>query len=207
MIMKTLIGILILLFVSACSLFQTGDKRITEPDLIKQALLPDIPQALQNQDIRFSCEMIVDIEGNVEAAKIIESSGDKSWDSLITISLMNWKYSPALVNGKPVKYLLRRKVNVLFAEARSINLAQIICSNSTDADSAYNKLLSGEDFAETARKFSISPDKNNGGVVGEVDVQHYSDHISRVISKLKINEFSKPVEYGINFAIFKRLKD
>lgn len=205
--MKTLVGILILLFISACSLFQTAEKRITEPGLIKQAPLPDIPQALQNQDIRFYCEMIVDIEGNVEAAKIIESSGDKNWDSLVAISLMNWKYSPALVNGKPMKFLLRRKVNVLFAEAKNIKLAEIICSNSTDADSAYNKLLSGEDFAETARKFSISPDKNKGGFIGEVDIQHYSNHISRVLSKLKINEFTKPVEYGIYFAIFKRLKD
>jgi TonB family protein len=204
--MKRLFFVIFLLILSGCSLFRLTDSSTIEPKLIKQAPLPDIPASLQ-QEFLFYCEMLVDENGNVEKASLIKSSGDKAWDSLAVISLLNWKFSPALSGNVPVKKLIHRKVIVHFAEPHRILLAEIILNTITAADSVYNALLNGAEFEYLAVHYSISNSKINGGKLGKVDIQHYSDDINWALAKLKENEFTQPLEYGKYFAIFKRLKE
>lgn len=200
------LNLLIFLF-AACSIFRTEESMILEPRLLKQAPLPQIPESIQSINFSFLFEMIVDENGNVEYAKLLESSGDRIWDSLTVLSLYEWKFSPAKQNGKPVKAKIRRKVNVLFLEPREITLAEIILNNREEADSIFKWLKSGYGFDDLAEKYSLSPTKKSGGQIGRIDINHYSDEIRRVLSNLQINEFTKPLLYGNYFAIFKRLKD
>lgn len=197
----------ILFLLTACSLFKPTDEYSTEPKLIKQAPLPEVPHSIQRLNFQFYCEMIVDEQGNVIRAKLLESSGDRQWDSLTVLSLYNWKFTPAMVEGSPIKTLIRRKVNVIFVESNIITLAEIVCSTKAEADSVYEKLNAGENFHDLAKKFSKSNSKNSGGHLGKVDIQHYTLELKLILSKLKTNQHSKPVQYGNGFAIFKRLKD
>lgn len=205
--MRRLFFLLFLLALSACSLFKPTGNSTTEPILIMQAPLPEIPASLQNQDISFTCEMLIDENGNVESARLIESSGDKNWDSLTVLSLLNWQFSPLVHEDVPLKKLIRRRVNIIFTEPNQIVLAVIITNTLAEAESIYTALTKGENFYKLAEEYSISDSKINGGKLGKVVIQHYTKHISRVLEKLKVNEFTKPVGYGKYIAIFKRLKE
>jgi TonB family protein len=205
--MKLMFLYLLLFLLTACTFFKTAETDNTEPKLLKQSPLPEIPESIRTLNFQFYCEMIVDESGNVENARLLESSGDKGWDSLAVVSLYGWKFSPAHINGKPIKTIVRRKVNVLFVDAKSITLSEIICKNNSDADKVYNRLISGESFEELARSYSISKSRFIGGYLGSVDIQHYTNDIRNALSKLKVNQITKPLEYGDAFAIFKRLKD
>jgi TonB family protein len=205
--MKLFFSYSLLILLTACSLFKTTETESKEPKLIKQAPLPEIPESIKTLNFQFYCEMIVDEQGNVERAKLLESSGDKRWDSLTVLSLYGWKFSPALVDGKPIKTLIRRKVNVIFVESNTITLAEIVCKTKSEADSVYEMLNRGENFTDLVKKFSISDSKVKDGLLGKIDIQHYADEIRLILSRLKVNQYTRPVPYGSSFVIFKRLKD
>lgn len=196
-----------MILLTGCGIFKSSEPQKTEPKLLKQSALPQIPSLLQKQGFEFYCEMLISENGVVERASIIKSSGDKDWDSLAAISLMKWEFSPALSDNKPIRTLIKRKVNVEFVEPNSILLAEIICNTESEAFSAFFDLKNGLDFGKAAEKYSISDSKNNSGIIGKVDIQHYTGRTRQILSRLKENEFTEPFAYGKYFAIFKRLNE
>jgi TonB family protein len=204
--MKKIIFIFGFLIFSGCSLFQPEEQTVIQPRLLKQAALPPITANIYKDKFEFFCDMVINEKGNVENVKLLTQSGDPTWDSLATQSLLKWKFAPATLNGIPVKLLIRRKVKVLFEKPTLIPLAEIQFSNLHEADSAYNALLTGADFTTLVHKYSISPTKQKNGNLGDVDIKHYANDISYALSKLDEGEFTKPLSYGNSFIIFKRLK-
>ncbi len=204
--MKRLFFIICLLIITGCSLFQPVETTVIQPKLLKQSALPSIGESIYSDKFEFYCEMLVDEKGNVERAKILSHSGDAIWDSLATLSLLDWKFEPAIQNGIPIKILVRSKIKVKFEAPEIIPLAEIQFKNFEQADSAYKALLNKADFKELVIKYSTSPSRSNGGLLGNVEINHYSKDISYVLSKLKEGEFTKPLSYGKDYIIFKRLK-
>jgi parvulin-like peptidyl-prolyl isomerase len=88
-----------------------------------------------------------------------------------------------------------------------MNLAEIVFSNLNQADSAYEALVAGEEFSKMVVKYSIGSSRINNGYLGSTNIQNYSKNISSALSDLKEDEFTKPLPYGQNFIIFKRLKN
>jgi len=67
------------------------------------------------------------------------------------------------------------------------------------ADSIYERIVAGEDFAELAREYSEDPSAESGGVLGTVRPEDLADPaFSAAASSLDIGEVSKPVktQYG-----------
>lgn len=203
--MKILTVLISIILLASCSIFKTEKPLQTEPQLLKQSPLPPVPESLGIQGFEFYCEMLITETGIVERAKIIKGSGDAVWDSLAAISLLDWKFSPATFDGKPIKILARRKINVVFSESKKIMLAEAVFPNLEKADSAYKLLLQGEDFNTIIKDFSVSPSREKYGFLGWVDIQYYSKDISRALARLRENDFTKPLPYGENYIIFMRL--
>ena len=204
--MKKLTFLICLVLLAGCSSIQTERAFIKEPELLKQAALPLIPQSIYRENLELVSDILVTENGSVERASFIKSSGDKDWDALAIASILKWKFTPALYNGKPIKLLVRRKIRIQFTEPQIMNLAEIVFVNLKQADSAYEVLITGGDFNEIVSKYSISPSRINNGLLGEVNIQNYSKDISSVLSDLKEGQVSKPIPYGQNYIIFKRLK-
>ena len=101
---------------------------------------------------------------------------------------------------------MRRKVKVVFVEPKVFSLAEIQLDNIDDADSVYRALLNGADFTSLVLIYSTSNSRANNGLIGNVNVKHFSDKISLALSQLKEGEFTKPLSYGEHYLIFKRLK-
>jgi parvulin-like peptidyl-prolyl isomerase len=149
--------------------------------------------------------MLVNANGDVERANLLTGSGDEVWDSLAALSLLDWKYSPAIYDGHPIKLMVRRKIKVIFVEPKVVSLAEIQLDNLLQADSVYTALLSGADFTTLVLKYSISPSREIKGYLGDVNIKHFSDNISIALSDLNEGEFTKPLRYGEHYIIFKRL--
>lgn len=199
--------LLMILIISGCSLFQPEETKIIQPKLLKQSSLPPIKATNYSDSFEFTCEMLIDEKGNVEKARLLTKSGDALWDSLATLSLYEWKFSPAIANGVPVKQLIRRRIKVVFEQPEILPLAEIQISSFELADSVYKALQQGANFKQMVAKYSVSPTKINGGYLGNVDIKQYSKEIGRVLRKLKPGDFSEPLAFGDRYVIFKRIDE
>jgi hypothetical protein len=204
--MKNYLILLSLFILSGCSVFQPLQSTMVEPKLLRHTPLPSLPESADNITEVY-CEFLITEKGTVEDAKVLIGSGDETWDYMVQLSLLNWEFSPALLDGKPIEILIKRKLNIQYSEQETISLAEIQLSSLADAQSAYSALLSGDDFSQLALKYSVAPSKEKGGKLGKVNIKCYVSEIRSVISGLKENEFSRPIPYGEHYAIFKRLKD
>jgi hypothetical protein len=149
--------------------------------------------------------MQINVNGDVEKAILLTGTGDEIWDSLATLSLLEWKYTPAIFNGHPIKLVVRRKVKVVFVEPKFISLSEIELSDSIKADSVYTALQRGADFISLVQKYSISSTREKNGMLGQINIKHFSNHISTALNELDEGDFTKPLSYGDHYVIYKRL--
>lgn len=195
-----------LFFITGCTVFQPEETALIQPKLLKQSELPPLRQSTFSNYFEFYCEMQINIHGDVDRAKLLTSSGDAVWDSLAELSLLKWKYTPAIYDGHPIKLLISRKIRVVFAEPMIFSIAEIQLDNRETADSVYQALLNGADFSLLVQNYSISDSRTKNGFIGNVNVKHFSEDISFELSQLKEGEFTSPINYGEHYIIFKRLK-
>ena len=74
------------------------------------------------------------------------------------------------------------------------------------AEAAKKELDGGADFAEVAKKYSDSPDKADGGLLGVVEEKDLSPEIFDIVFPLKEGEVSKVAETGDSYRIFRMEK-
>ena len=194
------------LLLSGCSIFQPSESFIIQPRLLKQSALPPIKQSLYEDSFEFYCEMNINENGDVTKVKIFNQAKDPIWDSLATLSMLNWKFSPAIINGEASNIVVRRKFKVIFQKPAFMQLAEIQLYDIQLSDSLYKLLLGGADFFELARLFSLTYTSDKHGMLGDVDINFFSEEIQKNLKDLDEGDFTKPLKYGDRFIIFKRLK-
>ena len=195
-----------LLLLSGCSIFQSSESFIIQPRLLKQSALPPVKQSRFEESFEFYCEMNINEKGDVTKVKIFNQAKDSIWDSLATLSMLNWKFSPAIIDGKPTSITVRRKFIVLYQNPTYMQLAEIQLYDIQLADSLYKLLLGGADFFELAKLFSLTYTSDKNGMLGNVDINFYSQEIQENLKELDEGDFTKPTKYGERYIIFKRLK-
>lgn len=195
-----------LFYITGCAVFQPEETVLIQPKLLKQSELPPLRQSTFSNYFEFYCEMQINIHGDVERAKLLTSSGDAVWDSLAELTLLKWKYSPAIYDGHPIKLLISRKIRVVFAEPLIFSIAEIQLDDRETADSVYKALLNGADFSLLVQNYSTSESRAKNGFIGNINVKHFSEEISFALSQLNEDEFTKPINYGEHFIIFKRMR-
>ena len=206
--MKKYIFICLLIFSTGCAVvYQSEDSTLIQPKLLKQTALPPLTESTFNNKYEFACEMLIDPVGDVRFVKLLTGSGDPSWDSLAQLSLLEWKYSPAIYNGNPIKLLVRRNIKVIFVEPKIFSLAEILFADYLKADSVYNMLMDGDDFFSLASKYSISSTRTQNGLLGNVNIKYFAENISYALAQLGEGDYTKPLNYGKNYIIIKRLKE
>ena len=73
-------------------------------------------------------------------------------------------------------------------------------------DKKYNKIkkyINLTDFKTAASKYSISGSNNKGGEIGWVKETLLSVNLSKILSKMKINQITDPIEYPNGYLILK----
>lgn len=204
--MKKIIFVCLFLIISGCKVFQPEESDFIPPSLIKQSELPPLQLLYFLDSYEFTCEMRVSCCGDVEDAKILTTSGDAEWDSLARLSLLKWKYSPAIYQGRPVELTIKRRVKVVIEKPQLYSLAEIEVQNYSKADSVYKALLAGADFTRLCINCSCSKSKERNGMLGRVNINYFNENIKTQIAALSEGEFTKPIAYGEHYIIYKRLK-
>jgi TonB family protein len=205
--MKPLIvfcSIALLSFFAACTSSQYSAD-LTLPQLIYQHPLPSFPKTVPSPFLRIPLEIRVLKDGTVSDVRIISGSGITAWDSAALLAIRQWKYSPARISGSPVSIWLHQTAVVQFSEPKFMSLAEIICSGQEQADSAYALLEQGNTFSEAVRRFSVSRSRDSGGQLGTVNVQIYPEAIKNILTRLDVGEYTRPIPFGEQYAIFLRV--
>ena len=169
--MKKILFICLFFIIQGCTVFQPETTTLIQPKLLKQTELPPLSETKFISSFEFYCEMLIDTNGDVDRAKLLTGSGDAKWDSLAELSLLSWKYSPAIYNGYPINLLVQSRIQVVFAEPKVFSLAEIQLDNPAAADSVYNALLSGADFTSLVLKYSTSSSRTKNGLLGDVNIK------------------------------------
>ncbi|HUI29128.1 MAG TPA: TonB family protein [Candidatus Acidoferrales bacterium] len=197
------LGLVVFLYVGCATFGQMGSE-ITPPTLIQKIPLPSPPPALKSSDFNLKMDLLISKEGKVLYAQLQNSTGDPQWDSAAVKCILQWRYSPAMANGKPIQLKISQLAHVIPSPPLMMKLSEIMCTTMADADSAYAALQTGDSFESLAKKYSASPSAQNGGDLGPVDIHMYEDEVQDVLQKLKPGEYTHPIPFGLNFVIFKR---
>ena len=203
--MKHLVFILCLgCFIGCSSTHQTADD--SYPQILTRTPLPVVPTSISQPYFEMDMVLFILEDGSVGNVKLRRASGDSAWDSLAVASIRQWHFIPARFESRIISTWFRLKLTIRYANPIYLPLAEILCNTKQDADSVYQQLLRGEDFGELAMRYSVAPSRLMRGMLGEVDINLYSENIFKAIQQLSVGEFTKPLKFGEQFVIFKRLQ-
>ena len=176
------------------------------PQLIFQSPLPVLPGTIQKLPSEISLALFILEDGTVNQLRFSKSSGSIEWDSLAALTIMQWRFSPARLNNKPYRTWFHLRARLHYANPLVLSLAEILCARKEQADSIYEALNHGDEFSVLVRRYSIDTSRENWGIIGEVNVYCYPEHIRRTLARLDVEEYTKPLFYGNQYIIFKRMK-
>jgi peptidyl-prolyl cis-trans isomerase C len=93
-----------------------------------------------------------------------------------------------------------------FRENTQFHARQILVDTREEAERIHARLKKGDDFAELARNFSVSPDGKRGGDLGFFDAQAYPEAFANVCQQLAIGQVSDVVATPYGYQIFQLLE-
>jgi len=204
--MKLAIVIIIISLFAGCVSTQQISE-ITIPQLLVQEPLPALPESIQNSPSEISMELYIKKDGSVEKVRLVKGSGDASWDSLASSTIIRWQFVPAQVNDKPISTWFHLRAPISYNIPKFFTLAEIVCNNKKTIDSMYKELHQGKDFGELAEHYSVASSREKKGEIGFVNIYCYPEYIRKNILHLGLNNFTEPLKYGDQFIIFKRLNN
>ncbi len=112
-------------------------------------------------------------DGTVENVKMLGSSGDGEWDSLATLSMKQWRYSPYRRAGVPVDLWFRQVVVVQIQEPVVMTIGEIVSSSLHGADSLHALLEAGTDMDSVFRR-----------ALGTFDIVRYPQNVREALRRL-----------------------
>jgi peptidyl-prolyl cis-trans isomerase C len=89
-----------------------------------------------------------------------------------------------------------------FMEPRRLMVRQIVTRTREEIDNVSSLLNKGEKMSDLAKKYSMAPDAENGGILGWFARGEFDETIENVVFSLKIGEVSKAIESPYGFHIF-----
>ena len=142
-------------------------------------------------------------ENNIEYDEVIEKIKYESlWNELIYK-----KYSSYV---KINKKNLKRKLQMEMSKDKKYeyNLSEILfeVESNENYSNKYKSILEyirSNNFKAAAAKYSISDSSNRGGLIGWIKETLLSNEINSVLSKMNLDEISKPIKYPNGYLILK----
>ncbi len=90
-----------------------------------------------------------------------------------------------------------------FQQPLMVRARQIVVATEDEAKSIRTRILRGEDFAEMAKRFSLSPDAEQGGDLGKFAKGQMPEEFDRVVFRYRVGSVSRVVKSPYGFHIFK----
>lgn len=88
-----------------------------------------------------------------------------------------------------------------FKKELKYHLRNILTATESDARKVLSRLDQGLSFPEAARQFSVAPNADEGGDLGEFEIQTFNDTIKTAVQPLKKKEYSDVISTGQGYQI------
>ena len=92
-----------------------------------------------------------------------------------------------------------------FGSHEEIRFLQIVTPTMEDAVDIHGRIQRGEDFTNLARKYSITPEAQQGGCVGWVDRQHLDPALQEAFSTMKPGQLGPVVKTSFGYHVLRLL--
>jgi peptidyl-prolyl cis-trans isomerase C len=92
-----------------------------------------------------------------------------------------------------------------FREPRRIEIRQIVTGTREEMDNVISLMKKGEKMADLAKKYSKTPDAEDGGILGWFAKGELDEVIENIVFSLKQGEISRVIESSYGFHIFELL--
>ena len=159
---------------------------------------------------------MIELRGNYSAAEyreILREAGqsEESWQAVLRLRLLTMKVSAAILDPlvqvdvkDAEKYYLAHREE--FRRSEELRARQMLFDSKEAAEVILKKLKAGGNFAELAREYSLSPDRENGGSLGYFSRGQLPPEFDKVLFRLAAGQLSDPVEspYGVHLFLVER---
>ncbi|MBE9486301.1 MAG: peptidylprolyl isomerase [Chloroflexi bacterium] len=159
---------------------------------------------------------MIEFRGNYSAAEyqeILREAGqsEESWQAVLRLRLLTMKVSAAILDPlvqvdvkDAEKYYLANREE--FRRSEELRARQMLFDSKEAAEVILKKLKAGGNFAELAREYSLSPDRENGGSLGYFSQGQLPPEFDKVLFRLAAGQLSDPVEspYGVHLFLVER---
>lgn len=207
--MNNMRAILLLCVVILAGCPPTPDTIHTAPpsSIEHMTTLPPVTSVTHVGKIELTVFFYVLKNGTVEEVRLMTSSGDPTWDSAVVDSLKRWRFAPVADESPSESRWIRYTIHVEIVEPILMNLGEIIALNRQEADSLYTLLTEGMDFSRIASEIREGTNEQLGKLLGTTNIMQYPDYIRAELVKLRVCRFTRPIERGDKFVIYKRFRD
>ncbi len=141
-------------------------------------------------------------EAMADARTSPESLEETLREDLLIARLMDDLASRLSVNDQEAAdYYARNKG--AYTQTEAVKVLQIVVNNEEEAVQARRAVLAGQDFAQVARKISISPDAQNGGDLGFIEKGQMPTILEESAFALQPGQVSGVIESPYGFHVLK----
>ncbi len=199
--------IILILLMLGCAPFPERVETPAAPSVIHLSPLPPLTELSQVAKPELSVIFLIREDGTVEDVRLLSTSGDPEWDNAAVDSLRKWRFTSAKDDRDVGKRWIRYRIRIEIAEPVYLTLGEIVAFSKDEADSIYQLLRRGMDFLTIAHQIREDTNQPFGRFVGTVDIAQYPEHVRNQLRKLRVNQFTRTIEFGDTFIIFKRFKE
>ena len=192
------------LVLAGCATTRTGSQS-QQPQLISMTSLPSISAAYSSNGLKLNVLFHVRDDGSVTDVRLMESSGDTTWDNTAIDSMKLWRFSAFQDLSQAGRWI--RNTIVLQIQAPTIlTLGELISKDPQEADSLYSLCANDMAFDTLLKQNAPGTAEPLGKIIGAVDIARYPEHVREALRKLGINQITHPLRLGTRYFIFKRYK-
>jgi TonB family protein len=192
-------------FLGCASTRQSDDP--AAPQLLFQCPLPEIPESIKKPPPQIEMRLFIKEDGSVEKVRLLDQSGNTAWDSLAIERIRQWRFLPARRDSHPVSSWFYLQAAVKYVRPLHFSLAAIFCTTQEEATSLYTALEGGKNFDDLGTRYSTDTSRGHFRDLGIINIYSYPEKVRQALLDLDVGEYTEPIKYGDDYAIFKRFKE
>jgi TonB family protein len=174
--------------------------------ILSLTTLPPLSSPSAAEGIRIDVKFLVRPDGTVSDVRLLSSGGSPEWDRAAADSMRRWTFALHDADSSMQPIWVRTSIIVQVQQPVILTLAELTAKTRQEADSLYALLSSGVAFEQLVRERSGNEAPRCTWFLGSVNIARYPARIREALERLRVNEFTRPLQIDSRYAMFLRLE-